>query len=874
MPQYTSSFQDMPADASVGGKAAALVRLTQAGFPVPQGAVIFADAYEAHVGANGLRERIRSLVEGVDLDDPQAVHERMEQVQRLITDAPVPDDVVAELTAAYGALVGDGAGQAVAVRSSATHEDAEGASSAGQYATYLNIIDEEAMLDAVRACWASLWTPQALHYRHQAGQRHDEAAMGVVIQHMVPSTASGVAFTVDPITADPTKVVINATWGLGQGLVAGSVSGDLFTVDKRTLDSSGAVIGNKERQVVPDASGRGTVIVSTEPELRRQPALDSGQLRAVAELARDIEDAFGAPQDVEWGLFEGRVQLLQSRPITGMAEVVVGSGSADFPFEWPDEADAQHHWRLEFATKRDPLVPLDIGLRHYWYKAREEALYLGGSFVSRISEARIFNGYPYVRNSTLTLTEEEADALTAKHNARVQAYIDQGTSLWDQEILPEIKDTLAGLFPVPGPDAGFERLIDYMERVLAMYQRLWALHWLMAGGGARDTLWPELFSEITGTDDALLAYDLLQGQENMTTRLMNDLHGLARSVQGDPELRRLFDETDEWDLAHALRTGPEYTDFLASLDAFLHTFGYRTGHSFGSTATLATAPWVEEPAIVFRILKRYLDQDLGEFQRLSGARDQEREVQTAQVRAGLSERPDSLARFDKELHTWKARTVWMENHNYYIDQVTSALVHIAFSRIGQALLDEGAIESLQDVFFLTLDELRGTADRSTHAALADNARQRETLYAWWRRLAPPAGLGAPPPPPPEGAPRPAPDTLGHDENAGNEPVVRGQPAVKGRHSGRARVVTDPDIVPRVEPGDILVAMNAGEQWTPVFPVLGALVLDEGSVLQHAAIVAREFGVPMVIQTKEATTRIRDGQTITVDGARGIVELGI
>ena len=868
MADYVYPFHDLPEGRTAGSKGATLGRLLRAGFPVPQGVVVVAEAYLAHLQAHGMEPSIQELLSATDLQDPRGMEVGSSRIQQLILGQPIPREVEEELRREYRALWDSCAGgvEPVAVRSSATLEDLAGSSFAGQYATYLNVVDEESLLARVRECWASLWTPRAMHYRARLGPGETPVAMAVVVQEMVAATASGVAFTADPVTGHPQRMVINATWGLGEGVVTGSVTGDLYTVDKDSLTPLTTVIGDKASAVVAQADGHGTTLTATEPGRRREPALAPHQLQAIAGLARDIETALGGPQDIEWSLHGDQPYILQSRPITvGVAQGEEQSQEEEFPLQWADPEDRQHHWQMNFITsgmKQEPFVPLETDLRTAWFRGRQNALKLGGGAVSRQNQLLVFNGYPYVRSSTCGLSDEEVAARARQ--LQLQEYLARKTNMWEAEVLPEVQSILSTVFPVPSSDSGIPQLQEYLERVLIMYERLWTLHWLMGMGGGPG--WPELFVEITGSDDPLAALELLQGQPNKTTELMDGLLRLVHTVNTSSSLESLFRETDEADLMAALEARPEARDFLERLEEFLEAFGYRTGTSLGSVARLPTPPWRQDPALVFSVIKRYLDQDIPQMQASQKARDREREELLASVRAQLQDRPEALARFEGELTVWRGQAARMENHNFYIDQVSSALAHIAFRRIGDALHVAGALADPEEVFVLTLEDLRHAADPAWSAAFREKVRERQTLYAWCRRLSPPPWVGAPPPSLPQdaqaGAPQPP---------AEEEPVLRGMPTVRGRHTGRARVITNPEVVPQVEKGDILVALNAGEQWTPIFPVLGALVLDEGSILQHAAIVAREYGIPAVLQCKDATRRIRDGQTITVDGSLGIVE---
>ena len=302
--------------ALVGGKAASLGALLQAGFPVPSGFAVTTRAYAETLAADGLRERIAD--ELADLE-----HERLEQVaalvRALVEAAPLPDRVAAEIRAAYAALGDD---VPVAVRSSATAEDSADASFAGQQDTYLWIVGEEALLEHVRRCWASLFSARSIAYRIDRGIAHDEVDMGVVVQRMVLARAAGVAMTLNPANGDRSKVAIEASFGLGESVVGGLVTPDSLLVDKVVLEVVDRRLGSKDTELVADVERRRVVQREVEPERRTCCALSTEEARQVAALAKRAEQHFGAPQDIEWavdgGCAEGTssVVMLQSRPET------------------------------------------------------------------------------------------------------------------------------------------------------------------------------------------------------------------------------------------------------------------------------------------------------------------------------------------------------------------------------------------------------------------------------------------------------------------------------------------------------------------------------------------------------------------------------
>jgi pyruvate, water dikinase len=305
---YTRPLAELRAsDANeFGGKSANLGELLAAEIPVPSGFAVGAAAYREFVRATGLEGTIASALTRGEDDASKTIGEAMRF-------APLPEGVRGELAAAYGAL-GE---PPVAVRSSALGEDSHDATFAGQQESFLWIRGFEQLCDAVRDCWASLYTPRAIAYRRRL--EVIDAAMGVTVQHMVDAEVSGVLFTCNPVSGDPSMVAVNASWGLGIAVVGGETSPDDYLVSKVTGEIVRRTISSKEIEYVPDAGGRGTIRREVPPERRNRACLEMDRLAALVDLGRRTEKHFGSHQDVEWAIDrEGSTALLQARPVTAM----------------------------------------------------------------------------------------------------------------------------------------------------------------------------------------------------------------------------------------------------------------------------------------------------------------------------------------------------------------------------------------------------------------------------------------------------------------------------------------------------------------------------------------------------------------------------
>ena len=325
---------------TVGGKGGSLGELTRASIPVPPGFVVRTAAFERFLGALEKEEAIRSKVEALDSDQLELITALSKHLRARLESTPLPDELKLELVAAHTELCGAGLDSPVAVRSSATTEDAEGASFAGLQDTYLWVKDAPATLRYVRSCWASLYSVPSIAYRRKHGLAESGVAMAVVVQRMVNARTAGVMFTRSPMTGDRSVVTIEGAWGLGSSVVSGEVTPDRFVIAKITGEISVRDVSDKQVQHVPRPVG-GVREVETPENLRKAPCLTDAEIEALRDIARKVERHYGRPQDIEWAIdHSGEILLLQSRPET------VWSSKDRSPVAKPAENPLQHVMKI------------------------------------------------------------------------------------------------------------------------------------------------------------------------------------------------------------------------------------------------------------------------------------------------------------------------------------------------------------------------------------------------------------------------------------------------------------------------------------------------------------------------------------------------
>ena len=309
----------------VGGKCANLGEMINAGIPVPPGFAVTAYAYKRFIEETGIAQKIYDILDETITDpkDPKQYEEASRRIRKLIESTPIPEEIRKAIVEAYRELSKKIGRKPVfvAVRSSATAEDLPGASFAGQQETFLNVKGEEELLESVRKCWSSLFTPRAIFYRTEKGFRHEKVLISVAVQKMVNSRSAGVMFTLHPVTGDRSKIVVESVWGLGEAIVSGAVTPDHFEVDKNTFKILVKNIVKKEVEYIRDPKTGKTIHAKVPPERQEAPSLTDEEVVELAKIAKRIEEHYGAPQDIEFAVdrdlpFPENLFIVQSRPET------------------------------------------------------------------------------------------------------------------------------------------------------------------------------------------------------------------------------------------------------------------------------------------------------------------------------------------------------------------------------------------------------------------------------------------------------------------------------------------------------------------------------------------------------------------------------
>ncbi|MBK8049040.1 MAG: hypothetical protein IPK16_19175 [Anaerolineales bacterium] len=875
--------------ANAGGKAAQLSVLLRAGLPAPAGFVVLTDGYQRFVQANDLAMLIERVWRNTGSGEMTVLEAGSAAIRAGFLAGVIPPDLAQIIRANYWELAGETS--PVAVRSSATAEDLPEASFAGQQDTYLNVRGGDDVLHAVVRCWASLWTARAMAYRRRQGIAPHEVALAVVVQKMVQATAAGVLFTINPLTGARHEMVINATWGLGEALVSGRVTPDTLIVDRNSGRIKQIEVGDKAVMTAP--VGAGTREIEVDARMRRQAVLETSQVGELVELGKRLEKLFGAPQDIEWALAGGTMVILQSRAVTTAGGVVqapgddawppVDAGKPIQPFDLWTTNDVGERWP-------EPVTPLTWSV---WepliHENMEGALReLKAPYAGQIRWSQRAFGHVYLNEGALFHAYTDGLGMPKTMIAAslsgvipVQAHeskFDYGKALrhapffwraaveWERNVarferdFPQI-DRWVDAFMSEDlgrhSDAELWRQFqttwrERMSRYMAYHANATSLS--MSGYTQMENLmakWMgdrELVQKLTAGLSGVIAAEIVPAMWAMA----KSLHalGLAKVVQAHPPAEALAE----------LRSSASAGPFLVLFDAFL----LRHGHRCMSEAEYLYPRWVEAPEVVIEMLAGYLAAGDAHHAPNDEGAVRARVETVAAVEAKLN--PLQRAYFRRMLARLQRFIRARDNGQHFLVKLGLPMRHI-LAVLAVRWAQRRWLQQPEQFFFLAASEIEAViaANGPATAAmdLAATANARRQAYDYWFTQPMPDLLG------PDGAPI---ELRAQSERDADNEVLIGLAASRGLVTGIARVVMSPREAVEMRPGEILVTRATDPGWTPIFSVIGGAVIEIGGMLSHGAIVAREYGLPAVINIPQATQRIRDGQTITVDGTRGRVLL--
>ncbi len=851
MPQpYTLPLADPQATFdTAGGKGASLARLSTAGFPVPQGFIITTAAYR-RCTAESVESRILEILACVKTDDADRLEETSLKIRELFQQIAIPDEILDAICGAYSTL--GRSGLAVAVRSSATAEDLPSFSFAGQLDSFLNVRGELSIVDAVKRCWASLWTARAIGYRARNGIASRDVTIAVVIQKLVPADAAGILFTADPLTGAFNRVTINAAWGLGEAIVGGRVTPDTYVFEKVSGRIVERRINNKDRMTILTRDG---TCEEPVPSNRRMNAvLNPTQIAKLARLGIQVERLYGQPMDIEWALSRGRFFLLQARPITTRH----GHNPADG--EWNDSLAGDYLWT---NANYGEAVP-DVMTPCTWSVIKVMLDYADATIGPQSQYGNI--GGRLYANLSITASFAAAFGLGPKRFADLIA---DGFGRLPKDV--EIPIQKISILPLlrTAPSAGIAKMFRMRRNLKEMPE-------FLATAPVRCETLRARIQATSRSEELAALWEFEVAPYFIKTCQMLE----AAANQGGGAilfLRRNLQKMVGQEDADALLTSSSGAQGpLSSLEPLLGLsqlesgaidraiFARRFGHRGPHEAELSVARPAEDPD--------WIDRELGALRKTVDKPEALLARQGAARQAALDRLHVRFPRKEKairrQIEEWTA--IAHDREAVRSELVRSLWVVRAFVQRAGELTRLG-----EDVFFLSMDEILALLSGNKPSLVPLPARR--AAYARYGALPPYPALIRGAFDPFQWAADPHRRSDLFDAAAvrplpAEDETIRGFPGASGVVEGRVRVIATAEAGDQLQTGEILVTTLTNVGWTPLFPRAAAVITDVGAPLSHAAIVARELGIPAVVGCGDATMRLHTGDLVRVNGGLGTVEL--
>jgi len=828
----------------VGGKAAHLGEMIRAGLPVPEGFVLCTDSYRRFTSFNKIDAKIEELVKkhGNDIFKAgKGSKELSDRIKTLFEEGELPEDLIDEINWQYEKI----GSPEVVVRSSATQEDSPTASCAGQYDSFLNVKDVEQLHKYIKQCWASLWNTRALSYRLTQKIDDPGPAHAVVVQKLIQAEKSGILFTANPINNRRDQMLINSSWGLGEAQVSGDVTPEQIIVRKHNE-------------------------AGLQTELQEISSLDQRDVLELVELGTKAEAHFTLPQDIEWAYSDSQFSLVQSRPITTL-----------FPKLKPENSDEKLRVYINFLlvdkVMPEPLTPIGEDI---WKKFLEKILppkwiksAAGRLFVDATELSRMERWWDKLRDNpssmdplTTIILLEVLERNKSELKQQRKPLITLIPTIFGMLNLPLVKflltsmpKTLYGLFFSPekvvkkAAKCGENEIKSLKEKAQKLHTREEKIEFIEKNAPTVYYFLPlkvlyYVVSSITCLDKAK---KIVSTHLKDTSKLNKIEKSLPHNITTEMgmQLLRIARNLD--------RNGEQPTPEHPEIQDFLNTYGHR--------AYLEVDPgiprWKEKPEYVINLLNSYISNKSYDERIKKFSQDKEEAEQAIlEITLELKEKGArrDAGKVEKLLNKYRNLFGVRELPKHIMVKGVDLFRDILLE-IGEELAAEGRLDSKQDVFFVRFQDITSGSDQG--APLQKQAPRNQSLYQKeLKRSSIPRVVTS------------TGETLFSPAVRNRDNILEGIPVSPGLQEGRVRILEYPEEGNKLKKDDILVTKAANPAWTPLFLEIGGLITEMGSPLSHGSVVAREYGVPAVTGLQEATTRLKDGQLIRLNGETGVVEL--
>lgn len=814
-----------------GGKGANLAKMTAAGFPVPQGFIVTAQAYSRFIAQADFLER---EIGRFDYKHPQKLVKQTENLKTKLAALSLPVSLRKEIRQALNKFKSI---KAFSVRSSSTMEDLSGAAFAGQHDTFLNCVGEKNIEEKIKECFLSLWHDRAVAYRNKQGFNQRATTMAVVVQRMIQADTAGVGFSINPVNGNVQEILINANYGLGESVVSGESTVDQFIVSKKDSRILQRTIAEKEEKIVSLAQGTKTIRLSAKEALK--PCLTDRQIKQVAQLNTTVEKYYGFPQDIEWA-FQGRqLFLLQARPITTLPARWTRDESAEryptviTPFTW-DFVEKAFHISLNHSFRLMGLPPFE----GKWFAMFDNYIYGNQNAVW------LYMGQTPVQIANLDDLRGKIGFLKERF-----AYVQELPVKWTRNL-----DTyLLGIGALMVEDLSQKNLQEvwnYLLRVAELGTNYFRPN--IAISITQALLYKMFLYFITlavGEREAKRLFPLLIATTETKTNLVNtELYGLAQLAKKDKALLKLLSKHPSKDIIRK-QCLKKFPAFETAFRTFLKMHGHRE-----TDFDYYIPTWVEAPWVVLDNIKLIIDTP-----QTKTPVEKEYDIKIANQEA----QAQLFAKLPKDLHFFyyeilrlvRAYTSLDDIEHYQTTRLTLPIRKGTLA-MGKLLQKAGIVKDPYDVFFCHMDSLQQFVEgKLSKAELKKKIAAEKAAYLKNKERTPVWDLQA-------------------KEEASSSSAVQmhGLAGSPGVAEGKVFIVHSTEDFSKFPQNAVLVARTTNPAWTPLFYNACALITESGGPLSHGAVTAREMKLPAVMSVRNVLKTLKNGQRVRVNGSKGVVEI--
>jgi len=873
-----------------GGKGRGLFELTAGGVDVPPWVVLGTDVLRRVREAAGLDDAIDGELSGLtEESDDQAIQAAADRIAELLVAAEIDGATQADITDAY-TRVGGGA---VAVRSSAMGEDSALLSFAGQYSTFLNVVGGDAVIDAIRSCWASAWSANALRYRLMNNLSLRGIEMAVVIQAIVAAETSGVLFTINPATGNDQEFVVSATYGLGETVVSGAVDPDTFVLDRVSGAVRDRTLGAKEERVDPLPDGGGCETRAVDLSERVVAALSSADLDQLHHAGRRLEELMGGPQDVEWAFANGKLWILQSRPVTGglpssvearlwdNSNINESYGNIVAPLTYTFARHAYHRVHRQYLEL--------LGVSDRQVASMEEWLpqllgyFDGRVYYNLLSWYRIARLIPFysINRQVLEISmgAEHLDDEIAEQQQpyafrnRFEGILVRGRVavhfFWYFGTIHRLVGDFVDRFYEEYDDLNtreydglraaeiYSMFVDMERRLLVRWGRMIMLEYTV--GLSVGSLYKLTQRWLPDAPEWFL-FEAIKAPDVESVEPLRRLDELAETILADQELLQMVRSATPDVLDGVVRSaeGDSPRALVEMIDAYLDEFGYRNANEL----KLEEPDLREDPTTFYTMLQSAI----GRLEATEVVAKEERPTADAYLAANLG---GWRLRIFNRLRGRVQRLIVDRERVRFCRTRIFGLSRRMFRAAGDDLARSGVLDDPADIFYLRLEELRGCFEGTVlHREMGSlvelrkeqqaSNRSRDVPHRFWTR----GGVYW------DSLDRGWAEAL--QSELPSDGQLKGTPCSPGVVTQQARVIDEPGDVE----GGVLVTYRTDPGWAGAIRTASALLVERGSPLTHVAVVARELGIPTIVQIPGLTKQVHSGMEITVDGGTGTIKLPV